>query len=199
MALRCAILVLWLATPAHADTILDMRSDLGWRGNLIITEPGFSLSSSVSINGGLFKPEQTCNPCMPGALIGIGAAWSGSDFGGSVTVNGQGYDLDGSVFFHGSSVVAPELDGLAMLQAPFMLEGVTMLDDVAYYFGGLGTATLFLERVRESWRVDRVSYQISTPATDTVATPEPASLFLIGAGLLALARYGRGRDGRTGA
>lgn len=204
MAFQFSILALafsFLFSPgmalSSADTIdvLDMSGD---RGDLVLSGDRFSLWASVSINGGLFKPFQTCTPCAPGALVGIGAAWSGSDFGGTVTINGQTHDLDGSVFIAGPSVIAPIWsEGGVTVLTPFELSGATLhgdpndpqADPIAFYFGTSGIATISFEPyLADQWLITRVRYQLSNPAPDTTAPiPEPASVLLIGGGLAAMA------------
>ncbi len=168
---------------------------------------GFSFSSTLSRQSRV--DARACGtelPCGAGAPIPLGATWSGLDlFGAVATLNGVTYPQVGGAnspnqlgFELTGTAIAPAFGAATALQvtAPFALAGtfsfgpdttspeITTLD-----LAGHGTATVGLVRgagdLSNTWVYNGVRYDFGS---STVPTPEPASLLLLGSGLLVLAR-----------
>jgi hypothetical protein len=171
---------------------------------MLLGDRGFTLLSHVDNVGGFFEATDRCNGeptrCMPGALLGLAASFSGNDLTGAAALDGQTYDRVGSfgsmsgaeVRFAGS-IVLPPLSAAATVTAPFLFGGTffhpigASSSVLAETLTGRGFATLSLTPHRafsSTWHLDRAVYRF---ASDPAATPEPGPLFLTGVGLIAAA------------
>jgi hypothetical protein len=202
-----------LGRPALADPIsittgfLEMNPPAG----LLVLggDRGFAFSSHVDAVGGIFQPVDQCNldplRCRPGSALGLHAAFSDNDATGTAMLDGVTYthvgDLNSaasvSVDFQGTAVLPP-LSGSAIVTAPFLFSGTFIHPEASHAvseaLAGIGTVTLAFTPNRGfpgSWHLDSARYDFIDP----MATPEPAPLLLMGAGLLSAAAIVR-RGGR---
>jgi len=129
----CAV---WLSIPlnVHADVVRVTDGALvgdALRARLNATgERSLVIAGVGDISGGIWGPY--C-PCFPGDEIGIQATWSGGDFRGTLSLDGEtfplglGSDDSGSAFvdFRGS-LVLPAFGGrtAVTLMTPFSFSGV---------------------------------------------------------------------------
>jgi hypothetical protein len=217
---------------SHADTIQILSGLFVWKPTVVGTvelEVGrvelvgtreFTLHSSfLGITEGFFEPFRFIGES--GAMVGIGAGWSGSDLGGSATLDGRTYVLNtfppGSsgdvapsalIEFSGRAAITPPLMGdTASVSTPFVFSGFFTYPDpnepppdlpLTVALAGRGTATLSYIRATneghpELWQFQTARYEFESPAT----IPEPATLFLLGSGLAALGARARRRATRS--
>ena len=200
-----------IAITAGTLVASDLVARLDARAN------DFRMIAVGEFTGGIFTPWSQClTGCAPGSPIDLFGRWSGSDFEGSVTINGGTFPLGIStsenysteVFFMGS-VLAPAFDGrtTAEVSAPFSFsarlfppQGDGQTRDLV----GRGTATLELTRTLESagWVFNQAVYTFE-PFTPV---PEPGTMTLIGLGLAGMicrqrrrheTRIRQSREGRS--
>ena len=208
--------VLALSVPAAADpvritsggfaaTSLTDISPVALRGTR-----GFSLEARPGL--GIFEPW-ACDfePCGAGSVIDVRAFWSGLDLISTVTLDGRRFDNVGSASSNDFSLL--DIRGALTLpsspwttstfSAPFSLEGqfgwfdqATLTSEVVRLIGS-GMATVSLTQsgaFADSWRVARIEYTFSD---DTLVTPEPATLLLVGSGVALVARRRFRRSSRS--
>lgn len=210
------LLPLVLMTPhiAAADPINIIGGSLvmnPFNGPItLVGDRGFTFESAVNVSGGFFLPWEQCDnlhspePCLPGSSLGLTATWLGNDVTGPATLDGAAYSAVGSlsspssmvVQFMGTAVLPP-LSSTATVTSPFTFEGSFFhpLDGamVNEPLTGAGMATLlFSPSATGAWHLDSARYDFTTPSP----TPEPASLLLMGSGMLALAAFVRMRARR---
>jgi hypothetical protein len=166
---------------------------------------GFQLLGSGTFSGGRFDPYAQCFlglECPPGTDISTYGTWSGVDFTGTLTINGQTHpmgslsqELASAVIEFFGSVSAPEFDGRTIreISTPFTFSGVVTEPiqpglGLSYRLVGGGTAQLGFRWVVDEfegagWMFDRAVYTFDPAA----AVPEPGSIVLTALGLSGLA------------
>jgi hypothetical protein len=219
--LLCAVLCLFLYGSAKADTFTlttgtaatgFAQFHLSASGPNIVIGGGAGLCTFQGCDA-VFVPESfafaTCDPspCAPGSTLNVGGAFLasnmniGNNFGGAVTINGVtffGVNFNGTLNFTGSIVLPDNYVSGQPVTVPFSMEGqligfircpnnpscTQQAFEISLIGSGFATATM-----PESGQ-NTVIYRFG-PETDPI--PEPATLGLLGAGLLALKRFCRSR------
>lgn len=205
-------LALLPAAPARAETIQITSGAWQWSGlagagSLILTGQGFTLDAQTGVSG-VFWPYLQCHvpECHPGTTVNLEAHWDGLDVPGTATIHGTTVrvgSLDptfGGVIadFRGSLTI-PSAFTAGAVSAPFTFTGLFQYPEtptITHRFPlfGSGTATLTFAPYQASpgaLLMTDVRYEFS----DVAATPEPASMLLIGTGLAGvLAARRRRRD-----
>jgi hypothetical protein len=169
----------------------------------LVGTQGFSLESRVSPEEGNVQTFVDC-PCLPGAPVGISAQLSGlAFFSGEVTLGGESYtdlgggpaDPHGGLFLRivGPLLVAPPFQNApTTITGPFTVRGSLSLPfpHVFQEVLGSGVATVLLRPDPGNlWVTGSVHYGF----TNETPVPEPATLALVGGGLLAIAHARRSR------
>jgi hypothetical protein len=205
-ALLLSLVLAFPAVPARADPIvfitggaLDLSHGVGF-GGLGTLElrgtRGFRLSASAE-SGGFVETIAhgfSCRPCNPGTPVDLGGQFA--ELGGRAMLNRRSFVVDvtnqvNPIFFS-ATLPAPPLAAHAVLSAPFELVGQLSFrfdlqgkeTDFEFQLVGRGTGTVHLihEKFAEDWTADRAHYEFANAAV----VPEPASLVLLGSGLLGL-------------
>ncbi len=156
---------------------------------------GFSAVAQVIPEEGNVEAFTNCSPCEPGTTIEVGAMLGGSAFVGTVTLDGQSYQLTESVNaetgllldISATATTPTSTSPVGFMQTPFTMtgifipgEGITRVPLV-----GHGIASVFLRSfLGGPWETSFVHYEFQNVA----ATPEPATLALVGVGALAAGR-----------
>jgi hypothetical protein len=157
--------------------------------------PGFSAVALVIPGEGNVEAFTNCSPCEPGVTIGVGATLGQSAFDGTVTLDGQSYQLTQSVNdetilnleISASATTPPLTSSIGFMKTPFTMKGTFSPGGGLAPVGltGGGTASVFLRSVLGNpWEARFVHYEFQ----DVAATPEPATLTLIGVGALVAGR-----------
>jgi len=220
--LICAVVFLLLCSSAKADTF-TLTSGSAITGfaqfNFNVTGPNIRVDAGAGLCtfpgcDAVFVPDSfafaTCNPapCAPGSILNVGGVFVasnlgiGNNFGGSATINGVdffGLNFGGTLNFTGSIVLPDDYVNGQPVTVPFSMVGQLTgfihcpgtLDpcsqqvfDISLNGSGVATATL------PASGNALVVYRFG-PAAEAV--PEPATLGLLGVGLLALKRFYRSR------
>ena len=170
----------------------------------IVGTQGFSVAGNVDPGEGRVDPFTQCSPCLPGAMISVGAFLSGVAFNADGMLNGNSFHLgDGiddpeslALEFFGTAI-APLLPSLpTSVTVPFTAQGQLFLPMGGFTIEGGGLATLLFERdVDPSVSfVDRVRYDFN----DQHPIPEPATMTLVAGGLLGIVRAARKQRQKNG-
>jgi len=196
----CALCV-FSATSVAADPVRVTNGFLtsaqtGPGSALAITGTrGFSAVADVVPGEGNIEVFTSCAPCEPGVAVDVGAVLGQSAFVGAVTLDGQSYQLTQSV----NDVTVLNLDISATATAPPLTSGVGFMQTRFMMTGrfipgsgigsvplvGRGIASVFLRPFsNEAWDASFVHYDFE----DATATPEPATLALVGIGALLAGR-----------
>jgi len=169
---------------------------------------GFSAIADVIPGEGNVEVFTSCTPCEPGVTVAVGAVLGGSAFGGTVTLDGQSYQLAESVNdvtalnlrISATAVTPPLTSPVGFMQTPFTMMGTFQpgsgMGTVPLI--GHGLATVLLRRLSSpdirsgltaadvpfAWNASFIHYEFQ----DAAATPEPATLTLVGIGVLVAGR-----------
>ena len=201
---RIAALCLLIAAPARADRITAgtlLYPGIAKSIDIHLQSDTFVLDGFASPFFGIFNPRFQCTVplCVPGTTVNLLTHFSGGDLGGTGTVDGVTYAPIGSLSARASmsatwmgSLTIPEMYQGGFVTAPFTFAGVfsyevdptTAWRDLTLFGSGIATATfvpygapefapaLFLNSIRFDF--------------EAAATPEPASMILVGSALAGL-------------
>lgn len=195
------------ASAALADNVVATSGTITLQGSGLVTTIMQFSGANFSVGAHASGFGVTPCTCLSGQTITLSSntgTWGASDLSGGVFLNGQGYTFTsdlfpvlpnvagiGSLTFLGGPVTLPfSNDPTITLTAPFsmsgQLNGHAQNGGFSMTFSGSGTATLVLA----SGGLDRNGNRIYEFRSLTYGfqTPEPASIILLGSGLIFLVR-----------
>jgi len=196
-----AAVALLVASPARADRITAGALTYVSGGEpltITLSSEDFTFDGQASRFSGIFRPWIQCLDlaCGPGTTVDLYATFSGGDLPGTATVGTQTFTNVGSLA-SSSSLLATWTGALAIpadfasgvLSAPFAFSGLFFFErDTAMPqvldLSGSGTATATFRpntAFPGSLVLDSLRYDF-----DASASPEPASMILLGSGLAGL-------------
>jgi hypothetical protein len=163
----------------------------------LIGSRGFTLSAHVSVFDGAFAPWEDCHfapKCVPGAVIQLAGQFAGTGVPGTATLDGRPFPNlglleadDHALLRFVGSVFAPVFDGeTATLVAPFTFNGSFATANSFDLLTGAGTSTLVLRQGFGAKEGLPLAWDFVSARYDFEPVPEPATLVLTAAGLLAL-------------
>jgi hypothetical protein len=202
------------AATAAADPIQIRSGSFAWRSGAIsvpvtLAGDGFTFSGGTNRTEGLFTPIEQCGvpECRPGTTVDLLTYFVGNAYSGTATFEGNTYSNVGSLA--GTSSLETKWVGALAIPADFtggtLLAPFTFTGQFAFTpdptlpwrnvdLFGSGTAALTFTPWQTgefpgALSLDTVSFSFDGAA----ATPEPASLLLLGTGLCGIAAARRRR------
>jgi hypothetical protein len=202
------VLCLGVASPASADPITITGGSIVFAKPTILQLGPISIvgTRSFSIEGLIdtgenprIDPIAQCFPCTSGIPFSLGAQLTGSGFIADATLDGQTYPNIGfngfaSLELNGTATL-PEVKGPSIvITAPFMIDERSFFQppdaaSVPFRGGGVVTLTLHANPSVPMWEFSQLRYDFQTPTP----VPEPATLVLVGGGLVGLLRFRKRR------
>jgi len=211
--LLCAVVCLFVFGSARADTFTFTSGGAATSfGSISLNASGPNISihqNSGGEPGNLTFATCTPAPCGPGSVLNVGGVFDASQLNigfsrGTATINGVTFNdvfITGTLNFTGSIVLPPDFVNDHPVSVPFtmtgQLQGFLACDpaapftpcqppvfDITVNGSGIANANFQFFGTRS------VGYGFNEPE----AVPEPATLSLLGAGLLALNTFRKRRQ-----
>jgi hypothetical protein len=208
-ALATAVAILAIAVPVRGDPIQVTSGALHFlredgSPSITLSGGGFTFAGTGFLTGGVFAPWNDClvPNCVPGTTIDLHAFWLGSDLPGTATVDGRTFQNVGSLAtdasllaeWIGSVLIPTDFTG-GTLTAPFSFSGQFSFFDfpnqTVLNLTGTGLATLNFTPfpTGPGFFLSSATYAFE----ESMPTPEPMSIVLVGTGLAGLAALRRRR------
>lgn len=211
--LLAAAAVIVTPATAAADPIQIRSGSLEWRSSstaipITLAGDGFTFAGGTNRVEGIFNPIEQCGvpECGAGTAVDLHAFFLDNAFSGTATVDGSTYNNVGSLA--GTSSLWTEWTGTldipagftgGTIFAPLMFTGrfTYATDPMAPWRSvdlvGGGIAALTFSPWPTGQFPGALSLDSATYTFDAAATPEPASLLLLGTGLAGIAAARRRR------
>ena len=168
-AMACPISWIRTETNTTATHSIDLKGTQGLRLNMTVVDPL-----------AFFAPTLACDPCLPGAVVGLDAIFVGPSLAGGWQLRGKTVSVGVGLFdpaaglqFTGGAVVVPPIPAsrTAALSAPFEFTGTLFVPEgqqftAAETLVGQGVATLQFGVVplgpgQVAWRTTRAVYEFT--------------------------------------
>lgn len=193
------------ARPASADPVRIASGSLHYTRGVGFSPVTLAGARDFTFTGrtglGVFDPfDCVLMPCAAGDTLSLRAHWSGSDLGGTATVDGATYTAVGSLGSNASlfadffgSLTVPSTGVAAVRVVPFRFAGQFSIFEFdatrIYELTGQGLVTASFARTHPggAWILDDLRYDLRqlSAAENLSHMPEPSTLALvaIGAGM----------------